>query len=41
VGFVGVMDDVLSVYEMPYDADYPQISLEEKLVTLHAEPSPV
>ena len=38
------MEDVLSVYEMPYDADYPQVSLDEKLVTLHAdvvEPLPV
>jgi len=38
------MEDVLSVYEMPYDADYPQVCLDEKLVTLHAdvvEPLPV
>ena len=38
------MEDVLSVYELPYDEDYPQLSLDEKLVTLHAdvvEPVPV
>ncbi|MEP7288319.1 MAG: hypothetical protein ABI947_21420 [Chloroflexota bacterium] len=34
---VGAMEDVLRVYEMPYDADYPQVSLDEKLATLHAE----
>lgn len=41
---MGALEDVLSVYEMPYDADYPQVSLDEKLVTLHAdvtEPLPV
>jgi hypothetical protein len=31
------MEDVLSLYEMPYDADYPQVCLDEKLVTLHAD----
>jgi hypothetical protein len=38
------MEDVLTVYELPYDADYPQVCLDEKLVTLHAdvvEPWPV
>jgi hypothetical protein len=38
------MEDVLSVYELPYDEDYPQVCLDEKLVTLHAhvvEPRPV
>lgn len=38
------MEDVLSVYELPYDEDYPQVCLDEKLVTLHAnvvEPLPV
>ena len=38
------MEDVLTVYELPYDADYPQVCLDEKLVTLHAdvvEPLPV
>jgi DDE superfamily endonuclease len=38
------MEDVLTVYELPYEADYPQVCLDEKLVTLHAdvvEPVPV
>ena len=38
------MEDVLTTYEIPYDADYPQVCLDEKLVTLHAdvvEPLPV
>jgi len=38
------MEDVLVTYEQPYDADYPQVCLDEKLVTLHAdvvEPLPV
>jgi hypothetical protein len=38
------MEDGLSVYELPYDEDYPQVCLDEKLVTLHAdvvEPLPV
>lgn len=38
------MEDVLSVYEQPYDEAYPQVCLDEKLVTLHAdvvEPLPV
>jgi hypothetical protein len=30
------MEDVLTVYELPYEADYPQVCLDEKLVTLHA-----
>ena len=38
------MEDGLSTYELPHDADYPQVCLDEKLVTLHAdvvEPLPV
>ena len=38
------MEDVLSVYELSYDEDYPQVCRDEKLVTLHAavvEPLPV
>jgi DDE superfamily endonuclease len=31
------MEDVLSLYELPYDEDYPQVCLDEKLVTLHAD----
>jgi len=41
---VAALEDVLSVYELPYDEDYPQVCLDEKLVTLHAdvvEPLPV
>jgi DDE superfamily endonuclease len=38
------MEDVLSLYEQPYDPAYPQVCLDEKLVTLHGdvvEPLPV
>jgi hypothetical protein len=38
------MEDVLTVYEQPYDANYPQVCLDEKLVTLHGnvvDPLPV
>jgi hypothetical protein len=31
------MEDVLSTYKLPYDADYPQVCLDEKLVVLHAD----
>jgi hypothetical protein len=31
------MEDVLTTYELPYDAAYPQVCLDEKLVTLHAD----
>jgi hypothetical protein len=31
------MEDVLTVYEQPYDEEYPQVCLDEKLVTLHAD----
>jgi hypothetical protein len=31
------MEDVLSVYELPYEEDYPQVCLDEKLVILHAD----
>jgi hypothetical protein len=31
------MEDVLTTYELPYDADYPQVCLDEKLVVLHAD----
>jgi len=31
------MEDVLTVYEQPYDEAYPQVCLDEKLVTLHGE----
>jgi DDE superfamily endonuclease len=38
------MEDVLTEYEQPYDEAYPQVCLDEKLVTLRAdvvEPLPV
>jgi hypothetical protein len=44
VSFVAAMEDVLTTYALPYDADYPQVCMDEKLVTLHAdvvEPLPV
>lgn len=31
------MEDVLTEYEQPYDEAYPQVCLDEKLVTLHAD----
>jgi hypothetical protein len=31
------MEDVLTTYALPYDADYPQVCLDEKLVPLHAD----
>jgi hypothetical protein len=31
------MEDVLTTYELPYDADFPQVCLDEKLVTLHGD----
>src|SRR5262245_55792696 len=31
------MEDVLSVYELPFEEDYPQVCLDEKLVILHAD----
>jgi hypothetical protein len=34
---VAAMEDVLTTYELSYDADYPQVCLDEKLVTLHAD----
>jgi hypothetical protein len=31
------MEDVLTTYELPYDAAYPQVGLDETLVVLHAD----
>jgi hypothetical protein len=31
------MEDVLTLYEQPYDPSYPQVCLDEKLVTLHGD----
>jgi hypothetical protein len=44
VSFVAALEDVLTVYEPPYEEAYPQVCLDEKLVTLHGdvvEPLPV
>jgi hypothetical protein len=35
--YVAAMEDVLVLYEMPYDARYPTVCLDEKPVVLHAE----
>jgi hypothetical protein len=37
VSFVAAMEDVLTLYEQPYDEAYPQVCLDEKLVTLHGD----
>jgi hypothetical protein len=37
VSFVAAMEAVLTVYELPYAEAYPQVCLDEKLVTLHAD----
>lgn len=34
---MAAMEDVLTTYALPYDADYPQVCLDEKLVILHAD----
>ena len=34
---MAAMEDVLVEYEQPYDAAYPQVCLDEKLVTLHGD----
>lgn len=44
MSFVAALEDVLTVYEPPYEEAYPQVCLDEKLVTLHGdvvEPLPV
>src|SRR5260370_40989406 len=35
--YVAAMEDVLVLYEMPYDARYPTVCRDEKPVVLHAE----
>jgi hypothetical protein len=40
VSYVAAMEDVLNVYEQPYDPEYPQVCLDEKLVVLHADEVP-
>jgi hypothetical protein len=38
--FVAAMEDVLDLYEEPYDAQYPTVCLDEKPVVLHADVHP-
>ena len=38
--YVEKMEDVLAVYEKPYDASEPVVCLDEKPVTLHADLRP-
>ncbi|WP_085954384.1 IS630 family transposase [Ktedonobacter racemifer] len=38
--FVAAMEDVLDLYEEPYDPQYPTICLDEKPVILHADVHP-
>ena len=38
--YIAKMEDVLEVYEQPYDPDEPVVCLDEKPITLHAEVRP-
>ena len=38
--YIARMEDVLEVYERPYDPQQPVICLDEKPVTLHADVRP-
>jgi hypothetical protein len=38
--FVAAMEDVLTLYTLPYDARYPTVCLDEKPVVLHADVRP-
>jgi hypothetical protein len=38
--YITKMEDVLEVYEAPYDPKEPVVCLDEKPVTLHAEVRP-
>ena len=38
--YITKMEDVLEVYERPYDAEQPVVCLDEKPVTLHADVRP-
>jgi hypothetical protein len=38
--YIAKMEDVLEVYERPYDAQHPVVCLDEKPVTLHADVRP-
>src|SRR5258706_4126142 len=35
--FVAAMEDILALYQQPYDAHYPTVCLDEKPVELHAD----
>src|SRR6266446_1084328 len=35
--YIGKMEDVLAVYERPYDAAQPVVCLDEKPIALHAD----
>src|SRR5690349_16141033 len=39
-GYITKMEDVLEVYERPYDPQEPVVCLDEKPVTLHADVRP-
>ena len=38
--YITKMEDVLEVYEQPYDPDQPVVCLDEKPITLHADVRP-
>jgi len=38
--YIAKMEDVLEVYERPYDPQQPVVCLDEKPVTLHADVRP-
>jgi hypothetical protein len=38
--YIAKMEDVLEVYERPYDAEQPVVCLDEKPITLHADLRP-
>lgn len=38
--YIAKMEDVLEVYEQPYDPDQPVVCLDEKPITLHADVRP-
>ena len=38
--YISKMEDVLEVYERPFDPDAPVVCLDEKPITLHAEVRP-
>jgi len=38
--YITKMEDVLEVYEQPYDPDHPVVCLDEKPMTLHADVRP-